>query len=316
MLLEGSMIELWGNNADSLSGWTFVHNTIPKLVTDGHICEVSDECFKIMGKYIDGNNSVNDGVIESCAIYTDTISTLGYNNIQLKFYAKSINNNLHVCKARYKMGNDSNQSWQTLWNGKGSFNDYIVVNIGNIVYDNSEMLFIRFENKDVTNPCYIDNIRIYGTPIDSNARVSYKKFAVRYTAFITIIIGGVCCLCSIYTACMVYYCIKRKKKQKMDEQHIRNSISNDNNNDAIPPQNESNADSDIKSKIASAIISEIKESINADVHQCTGENEGSIKDTHIIYTDTITNGNTIQKRGEQSIIITNTNNIETDIGNV
>jgi len=313
MLLKGSMIELWGNNADSLSEWTFVHNIVPKLITDGHICEVSDECFKIMGKYIDGNNTVNDGDIETCAIYTDTISTLGYTNIQLKFYAKSINSNLFVCKARYKMGNASNQLWETLWNGKGSFNDYIVVNIGNnIVYDNSEMLFIRFENKDVTNPCYIDNIRIYGSPIDanSNARVSYQRFAVRYTAFITIIIGGVCCLCSIFTACMVYYCIKRKKKHKMDEQHIRSSISNDNNHDVIQPQNESNADSDIKNKIASAIISEIKESINADVHQYTGENEGSTKDRHTIYGDTIT------KRGEQSIIITNRNNIETDIGNV
>ena len=168
ILLKGSMIELWGNNADSLSGWISVYNTRASVITNGNICHVSDTCFRIMGRYIGSSSDDDDdddGGTESCTIYIDTISTLGYNNIQLKFYAKSINNGLNGCKARYKMGTGS---WYSVWNGNGMFGDSIVINIGNNVNDNSKMLFIRFENNDASNPCYIDNIRIYGTSIITN----------------------------------------------------------------------------------------------------------------------------------------------------
>mmetsp|Transcript_43056 Transcript_43056/g.52918 ORF Transcript_43056/g.52918 Transcript_43056/m.52918 type:complete len:380 (+) Transcript_43056:40-1179(+) len=140
---------LWSNNGNNVSEWNIKGNGTLDVILSDNICPVSNDCIKI--------NSISDVRIK-------TVSTLNYDGIKVEFHASTLND-INQCLGYYKMGNNE---WILLWQGQGTFSHVRFAQRLDAADDNDAVISLRFRNTDNNIPCYIDDIIIYGEPININ----------------------------------------------------------------------------------------------------------------------------------------------------
>ena len=154
MLTSPNIEILWSDNGNSLNDW--IHSGSVSVITSSNNCPDYDHCFRLRAP--DHSDETNAG-----EIYIDTVNTLGFYNISIQFSMKG--NSLNSCVVKYRIGNGIFNYWRTLWTGDGDIDTTRMEGISDSADNSDSVVWIRFENNDSRDSCYIDDVYLYGTPI-------------------------------------------------------------------------------------------------------------------------------------------------------